>query len=397
MCPVDTGSSTRATSFEVLWSREAEWARRLQMVHDSRTFLYLSLFYLEYDTYGREMLDALLAAQQRGVRVQLIIDTFGQRLGGVLMNRAQRHALSAALQALEHAGGLVQWYRPPRWLQRCLAGGHHVKIQVSEAGEALLCSGNITKSSFDGWNECAVALRGDVVPVLLRSCRDIGGVVPDNDVTWLEARARQDHANSHHVAVDYWFYNPNLDQGPLGPLSPKMHNELTDQMVAMVDAAQRSLSLTSFYFKPTRVLRDAVIRAAKRGVHVEVHHSHVDALPATDLAWVAAAADYHALLEAGIHLYENRHGEHSKIVLVDEADEAWVAYGSYNFEDAAHDRLAEAMIATRDAVGVAPARAIFQSLRADPDNQRVTRETMAAWPDARARRVRRYGRFKRWM
>lgn len=394
MSPVDTGSNTSASSFEVLWNRQAEWDRRLRMVRDAGRFLYLSLFYLEYDAYGREMLDALVDAQRRGVRVQLILDTFGQRLGGVLMNTQQRRDLNAALQALRDAGGRVVLYRPPRWLQRRLAGGHHVKIQVSESGEALLCSGNVTKSSFEGWNECAVALRGHVVPMLLESCRDIGGNVPDDDVAWLRRRAEQDQSGGQGILLDYWFCNPNLHQGTLGPLGWTGPNSLTTRMTEMVQAAQRSLVLTSFYFKPTRVLRDAIISAARRGVHVEVHHSHRDALPATDLAWIAAAVDYDALLDAGVHLYENRHGEHSKIVLV---DEIWVAYGSYNFEDAAHDRLAEAMVATRDTAGLNPAAAIFRALRSDPDNIRVTQESVADWPGALKQRVRRYGRFKRWM
>lgn len=394
MSPVDTGSKTSASSLEVLWLRQAEWDRRLQMVRGAAQFLYLSLFYIEYDAYGREMLDALIAAQRRGVRVQLILDTFGQRLGGVLMNTQQRRDLRAALQTLTEAGGRVVFYQPPRWLQRRLAGGHHVKIQVSEAGEALLSSGNVTKSSFDGWNECAVALRGHVVPALLESCSEIGGHVAPGDVTWLRKRAEQDHGVGQAISLDYWFCNPNVHQGVFGPLGWTGPNSLTTRMLEMVESAQRTLLLTSFYFKPTPVLRDAVIRAARRGVHVEVHHSHRDALPATDLAWIAAAIDYDVLLDAGVHLYENRHGEHSKIVLV---DHAWVAYGSYNFEDAAHDRLAEAMIATRDAVGVDPAKAIFHSLRADPDNMRVTPASVAAWPDVVRQRVHRYGRFKRWM
>lgn len=386
--------ATSASSFEVLWQRQAEWDRRLLMVRDARRFLYLSLFYIEYDAYGREMLDALVDAQRRGVRVQLILDTFGQRLGGVLMSAQQRRDLRVALQALRDAGGRAEFYQPPRWIQRRLAGGHHVKIQVSESGEALLCSGNVTKSSFEGWNECAVALRGHVVPALLDSCRHIGGIVLDEDLASLRQRAAGDHDGARAIALDYWFCNPNLHQGPLGPLGWAGPNSLTTRMIEMVESAQRSLTLTSFYFKPTRALRDAIVRAARRGVHVEVHHSHRDALPATDLAWIAAAVDYTTLLDAGVHVFENRHGEHSKIVLV---DDTWVAYGSYNFEDAAHDRLAEAMIATRDAAGLAPAIAIFDGLRADADNRRVTQQSVAQWPAALRQRVRRYGRFKRWM
>ncbi len=361
------------------------------MVRNARLFLYQSLFYLEYDAYGQEMLAALLEAQQRGVRVQLILDGFGQRLGGVLMSRTERASLADAIERLRRAGAVVAFYRPPRAVQRRLAGGHHVKIQVSEQGDALLCSGNVTKSSFEGWNEYAMAVRGPIVPVLLQSCQDIGGTVAPEHMSHLRALAAEEAAD---VPLDYWFCNPNLHQGVWGAIGWRGPNALTDRMVEMVDASTRSLLITSFYFKPTDSLMAAVVRAAERGVHVEVHHSHRDALPATDLAWIAAAASYPRLLDAGVHLYENRHGEHSKIVLT---DDRWVACGSYNFEDAAHDRLAEAMLASRDERVVAPARAIFEELRNDPDNSRVTAETVREWPASVRRRVGRYGRFKRWM
>ena len=138
----------------------------------------------------------------------------------------------------------------------------------------------------------------------------------------------------------------------------------------------------------------AVVRAARRGVRVEVHHSHRDALPATDLAWIAAATNYEALLEAGVEIYENLRGEHSKIVLI---DDTWTAFGSYNFEDAAHDRLAEAMLVSDDPRAVRMSRDLLDGLRQQPHNLRVTRETHGALPPALRRRVRWLGRFKRWM
>lgn len=388
MCPVATGCS--ASAIDVIWDRAAEWERRLAMIADARQFLYQSLFYLEYDAYGRAMLDALTAAQRRGVRVQLIIDSFGQRLGGVLMSYAVRRELADAVARLRHSGGVVTFYTPPRWMQRWFGGGHHYKVQISDAGEALLCSGNVTKSSFEGWNECALALRGPLVPALLEHCRAIGGDVAQADVDHLRTLAPA-HGT---VPLDVWFCNPNDHQGPLGVFGRQGRNTVTDQMVAMADAAQRTLAITSFYFKPAPVLMDAVLKAARRGVQVEVFHSHLDALPATDLAWIASAAGYGTLLDAGVHIRENRHGEHSKIVLV---DDDWVAYGSYNFEDAAHERLAEAMVATRDQSAVAAARAILEGLRHDPDNVTVTRDSIAALPPRVQRRVWMFGRFKRWI
>ena len=383
-----------ASSLRSLWDRAAEWKSRLSMIEEADEFLYLSTFYIEYDSYGAELLAALFDAQRRGVAVNLLVDGFGQLLGGVLMTTETKRTLASRLDALRDAGAFVTVYRPERFAQRRLGGGQHVKIQVSESGEAIFGSSNVSRSSFEGWNEYSVALRGPVVRTLLESYRQIGGHVDNRHLDRLDEVAAGDSGEAKTIELDYWLCNPNLLQGPFGPLRWHGRNVVTDNMVEMVRAARKTIALTSFFFKPVPELLAALVAAAERGVQVEVYHSHRDALPATDLAWIASAAIYDRLLDVGVRVYENRHGEHSKIVLVDQTR---VAFGSYNFEDAAHDRLAEAMLATRDTRGIDAAADIFCGLRQDPDNVRVTAESLHALPRPLKLRRTLYGRFKRWM
>jgi cardiolipin synthase len=364
------------------------------MIETARQFLYLSTFYIEYDRFGVEALAAALRAQRRGVAVNLLIDGFGQTLGNVVMSAQNRKALTSGLQELQAAGATVTVYRPKRFMQRYVGGGQHVKIQVSEAGEAIFGSSNLTRSSFEGWNEYSVALRGPVVTTLLQSYGLTGGVVHATHLRQLDDIAQSASAKQPAIELEYWFCNPNLTQGAFGPLGWRGKNAITERLLEMVEQARERIEITSFYFKPILALMNAVVAAARRGVQVDIYHSHRDALPATDLAWIAAAASYKHLLSSGVRIFENRHGEHSKIVLV---DRDYVAFGSYNFEDAAHDRLAEAMIASHDARLVAPAAGIFDELQRDADNLHVTADTMAALPKPLQRRIAMYGRFKRWM
>jgi len=382
---------TRASALVPLWNRGLEWQRRLAMVREARAFLYLSTFYIEHDDYGIGMLSELIAAQRRGVSVNLLVDGFGQRLGGVLMSAGQRATLAAMLEELQRAGAVVTTYHPARRMQRWLGGGQHVKIQVTEAGEAIFGSSNLSRSSYEGWNEYSVALRGPVVRRLLESYRAIGGTVDETHLRQLDAVSESSVAD---LELDYWVCNPNSSQGVTGPLGWRSDNLVTARLIEWIATARRSICITSFYFKPVEPLLAALLAAARRGVRVEVHHSHREALPATDLAWLAAAAHYRRLLEAGVRIYENRHGEHSKIVLI---DEAWVAFGSYNFEHAAHDRLAEAMLASADGRATQPAVDIFAELRRDPDNILVTPQVVAEWPARLVARLRLLGPFKRWM
>ena len=395
MSPAATGYSrpdvVTASTLLPLWNRAAEWERRLAMIRDARAFLYLSTYYIELDEYGVELLDALGAAQRRGVAVNLLIDGFGQQLGGVLMSPESKGALASRLDDLRRAGAVVTIYRPRQRLQRWLGGGHHVKIQVSDAGEAIFGSSNVTRMSFKGWNEYSVSLRGPVVRTLLESYREIGGSVERPHLDHLSAIANDAVAD---IELDYWLCNPNLLQGAFGPIGWRGPNIVTDRLVGMIASARQSISMTSFYFKPVDPLLTALVDAARRGVQVDVHHSHRDALPATELAWIAAAAHYGRLLRAGVRVHENRHGEHSKIVLV---DGTWVAFGSYNFEHAAHDRLAEAMLASRDPRAVEPVLAIFAELREHPDNVRVTPQMLRGLPARLKAKRTILGPLKRWM
>ena len=127
------------------------------------------------------------------------------------MTVAIRTALTARLAELCRAGATVEFYAPRHYLQRRLGGGQHVKIQVSEAGEALFGSSNITASSFERWHEYSVAVRGPIVPTLLASYGEIGGTVEDAHVRHLEENPADQPADiARDVDLEYWFCNPNL-------------------------------------------------------------------------------------------------------------------------------------------------------------------------------------------
>jgi hypothetical protein len=74
-----------------------------------------------------------------------------------------------------------------------------------------------------------------------------------------------------------------------------------------------------------------------------------------------------------------------------------VAFGSYNFEHAAHDRLAEAMLVSRDPRATRPAARIFAELREHPDCVPVTPQMLQGLPARLRSRRWLLGRFKRWM
>ncbi len=374
MAGFDRWLETSATGFELIRDGEREWAVRIDMIERARAYVFLSTYYLERDQYADELLRKLVEAARRGVEVRLAYDSFAQNLAGASATRAQRGAQRRVVEELRDAGADITVWRSRGRRQRLLGTGNHIKVQLSEAGQVLFGSSNVSRRSICEWNELSALMSGPVT-VLLEQ--------------WFLAAIGRPYTSPRHVEpveggqpFDFVWCHPGLEQSSLWPLTMAA-NSVTDVLVDAIDRARGQLWITSFYFKPTPVLRRAVLDAARRGVRVVVVHSHRDALFESRAPWFGAAAVYDEILDAGVRIYELEPGEHSKVVVV---DETWAAFGTYNFEHAAHDRLAEAMLITRETGLVDDLRRSIQEAAFGPGAQMVTRQTLRNMPlDIRAK------------
>jgi cardiolipin synthase len=382
-----------ATPFTSLHQRDAEWRHRLALVGRARRFLYTSTYFYQADRFGLAYADALLGAARRGVAVWLVVDAFGQRLARSLMGRGERRRLADLFAELRGAGVRLSFYRPRRRLQRLLGGGLHVKVQVGDDGEAILSSGNISATSFARWNEYAMALRGPIAAQLLGVVMGFVERPEPAHLALLEDRVGAPSGGTNRATYCV-AYHPGDDPSPLSPLVQARPNPVTRELARLVASARRRLRITTFYFKPAPELFRALEGAARRGVAVEIHHSHRDALPPSEAPWLATTYYYRRCLDLGIRLYENRTGEHSKIVVVDDRQ---AAFGTYNLEHAAHDRLAEAMVVTREPAMVEELGRVVERIARAPENRPVDRTALASLPlGLKAKRLALYP-IRRWV
>lgn len=100
-------------------------------------------------------------------------------------------------------------------------------------------------------------------------------------------------------------------------------------MLLSIDAAAHDLRLESPYFVPDALTRKALIRAKKRGVHVQiiVPGKKID----EQIVRRASRATWGGLLSAGIEIYEYQPVMiHSKLLVV---DDRWVSAGSANIDN----------------------------------------------------------------
>jgi len=375
-----------ASSFEALRSRAAEWSARLAMIRRAERFVYSSTYYVGPDDVGHSTLQALGDAAERGVHPTLVIDRFGQRLGASAWGRTESRRVGQWLAQAEARGVKVVWTAPPTWTRTLVGGGHHVKIQLCESGPALFASSNLSSHSFHAWGEFSALLDGPVVQTLMDALQ---AVIPGPSADRLDPRPLGDAP----LRFEWWWCDPSADPTLFAPFRQGALNPITEGLIDSIEGAQRSVSISSFYVKPSAHLRDAILRAARRGVSVEVFHSGPDALDGAEASWLAAALDYPALLAAGVAVHEVEGGEHSKLVLV---DEQLAVFGSYNLDHAAHDVVAEAMLASADPRVVQTVAHVFASLRVAPDCRRV-RHPRANWPLTRWARALAVRPVRRWL
>ena len=95
-----------------------------------------------------------------------------------------------------------------------------------------------------------------------------------------------------------------------------------------INSAKKSILITNPYFIPDDVMTEALVKAAGRGVRVEI------LLPGkidSQLTYTASRSHYGPLLLGGVHVYEYKASLlHAKTIIV---DSVWATIGSTNFDN----------------------------------------------------------------
>lgn len=131
-------------------------------------------------------------------------------------------------------------------------------------------------------------------------------------------------------------------------------------MLMFLAHAQKSVRIESAYFVPDGLVRDALEKAAKRGVDVEiiVPGPHID----KQFVRQASRASWGHMLQAGVKIYEYQPTMiHCKLLVV---DDMWASIGSSNMDDRSFRLNDEANLNVHDALFAAQQSKIFQDDKA---------------------------------
>ncbi len=258
---------------------------------------------------GDDVHDALLAAQRRGVKVKVLLDSFGS------MDLPSNYWASVI-----NAGGEVKFFNPLS-LGR-IAFRDHRKLLVCDNKVAFVSGFNISASETGdgithGWRDLGLKITGPIVHDLAASfeCMIHVAHFRHHRLPRLRLRRPRFLQLTRHRPV-----HSLLASGPGGLDSNIKFTLLRDLQHA------RSIRIISAYFLPTRKIRKILIRAARQGRDVKIITAGK-----TDVAIAryAGRALYNRLLKAGVKIHEyDAQVLHTKLIVADNV----VYVGSANLD-----------------------------------------------------------------
>ncbi|MCR8932625.1 MULTISPECIES: phospholipase D-like domain-containing protein [unclassified Pseudomonas] len=301
--------------FELLIDGPQFFPRMLEHIAAAKEQIELELYLVEAGACADTIVQALVAAAERGVRVRCLFDDYGS-LAFTLHLRQRLSAAGVELRfynRLNWRRWVGNFYRDHRKLllvDQCLAvvGGTGVTDEFWTPGEDA-----------SEWHEVMVQISGPLVidwQLLF-------------DRQWIANRYRRAWRPAAHFGLPRLPRVPDKGEG-MGRVAyadARQHRDILQSLFRALNSGQKRIWMATPYFLPTWKIRRSLRKAAARGVDVRLLLTG----PRTDHPSVRYAGHryYPRLLKAGVQIFEYQPCFlHLKMVLVDE----WVSIGSCNFD-----------------------------------------------------------------
>jgi cardiolipin synthase A/B len=306
------------------------YAAMLAAIKSAKHHVHMETYIFDGDDVGRQFADALAARAHAGLDVRLIYDAAGSF-----------RTPKKFFEDLAASGVKVVEFNPlaPGTV---ITGGFdalnhrdHRKLTVVDGRVAFL--GGINISGVYGSTSATLG-KGHAdadLPIDKRPWRDMqtrieGPVVADLERAFLRQWAAQKKESAETGKQYFPQLAPQADHVVRileGSPSEQSANAMYITLISAIENAEKEVRIMNPYFVPHESLRNALQRAARRGVDVRlVLPSRSD----SSLAYHAGRSYYGDLLEAGVRIFErNDRILHAKAAIV---DGVWSTVGSTNLD-----------------------------------------------------------------
>jgi cardiolipin synthase len=324
-----TGAAlTTGNRFEMLVDGEEIFPRMLQVIDGARERVSLESYIYESGSEVARRFDAALeAAARRGVEVNLVFDAMGSPAVD-----------EQSVPRLRAAGCNVALFNEPAWYSLEEVNYRtHRKIMVVD-GRIGYTGGVGMSDSWIGRVEDGKRWRDTQFEMVGPAVRYLEGGFAENFI-----EAAGDRAATPRIGAP--LPEPGAEDQTLVVWSSPTGggNALKHLYLLSIAGARRTLDIASPYFLLDESTEDALDRALGRGVKVRVlvEGDVTDAKPVK----YSSRAAYERLLGKGLEIYEYQPTlMHSKTIVV---DDAWVMFGSANFDNRSLELNDELNVATQ--------------------------------------------------
>lgn len=294
--------------FTLLIDGSQFYPRMLDAIKNATNFICLEMYLMESGNMANQFIDALLQAQQRNIKIYILLDDYGSQ---DLSNNDRNRLIQAGIQT--HFFNPFQFRRLFTTLQR-----DHRKLLLVDGELAFVGGAGITDEFHSAtqpaqsWHETMVMVEGPVVQDWLDLFSH----------TWLKSSG-----SPSNLPV---IIAPPNKAGHIGRVSIAEgfgRQEINRSLIKRCRTASQRVWISTPYFLISRKLRHVLRRLARQGIDVRIM------VPGSisDHPWVTNASRryYTRLLRQGVRIFEYQpRFLHSKIQLCDN----WVSIGSSNLD-----------------------------------------------------------------
>lgn len=281
------------------------------LISTATTSIYFQTYILEEDQTGKAVVDALIKAAQRGVKVFLLLDGY-----------ASQNLSHAFIEKIKTAGVFFRWFEPLLRSEKFYFGRRlHHKAVVADAQRCLVGGINICDryNNVDGnssWLDWAIYAHGEVALQVFDVCarRAMSRWNGSRKLKFIDHQpANVNEVCRTRMIVNDW-------------VRGKM--EISNSYFEIFKKSKKEIIIMSSYFLPGKEFRRKIREAASRKVRVRVVLTQV-----SDVALAKSAERYlyYWLLKNNVEVYEYTKAVlHGKIAV---CDKRWVSIGSYNLNE----------------------------------------------------------------
>lgn len=284
----------KADVFRILDNEKEALQCRIDMMVRAQNELLISTYIIRQDDIGLSMLQLMVESVSKGVKVKLILDSFGKELPDEL------------LDFLAEKGVEIRTFNNVRLFEfHTILDRMHEKVLITDAEHIIVGGRNLTKDYFkleatDNFLDREIYAKGKKAVADLRyhfydmwnhpklTQKTTRFILNDRRKNYWQKRLSDawislqqktlinpkspfnwsniDSTTEIHVTYDNFVHQKN---GKIVPFDRK-NRRSTRQLIALIDSAKHSIDIENPYFHPTKRWFTALDNALKRGVKIRL-------------------------------------------------------------------------------------------------------------------------------